>query len=99
MKYGPLKEIWLASYAPYYAFVVFRDRMDAQVCHSCVVSTSYYTTQSACEGADGTRVSGRRIRVSQAKPRHSGPRNRFIPDSYKGEYKIIVYTIFIWKAF
>ena len=31
MKYGPLKEIWLASYAPYYAFVVFRDRMDAQV--------------------------------------------------------------------
>ena len=32
MKYGPLKEIWLASYAPYYAFVVFRDRMDAQVC-------------------------------------------------------------------
>ena len=31
MKYGPLKEIWLASYAPYYAFVVYRDRMDAQV--------------------------------------------------------------------
>ena len=36
MKYGPLKEIWLASYAPYYAFVVYRDRMDAQV-HSPMV--------------------------------------------------------------
>ena len=31
MKYGPLKEIWLASYAPFYAFVVYRNRMDAQV--------------------------------------------------------------------
>merc|ERR1719205_215563 len=43
MKYGPLKEIWLASYAPYYAFVVYRDRMDAQ---------------DACEGADGVRIAG-----------------------------------------
>merc|ERR1712059_140122 len=24
MKFGPLKEIWLASYAPFYAFVDFR---------------------------------------------------------------------------
>ena len=31
MKYGPLKEIWLASYAPFYAFIVFRNRLDAQV--------------------------------------------------------------------
>merc|ERR1711884_977268 len=31
MKYGPLKEIWLASYAPFYAFIVFRNRIDAQV--------------------------------------------------------------------
>ena len=31
MKYGPLKEIWLASYAPFYAFVVYRNRIDAQV--------------------------------------------------------------------
>ena len=31
MKYGPLKEIWLASYAPFYAFVVYRDQRDAQV--------------------------------------------------------------------
>ena len=31
MKYGPLKEIWLASYAPFYAFVVYRNRLDAQV--------------------------------------------------------------------
>ena len=33
MKYGPLKEIWLASYAPYYAFVVYRDSSDAQVAY------------------------------------------------------------------
>ena len=34
MKYGPLKEIWLASYAPFYAFIVFRNRLDAQVSES-----------------------------------------------------------------
>jgi len=65
MKYGPLKEIWLASYAPFYAFVVYRSRLDAQ---------------DACTGADGTRISGRRIRVSHALPRNKGPRNRFVPD-------------------
>jgi len=64
MKYGPLKEIWLASYAPYYAFVVYRDRRDAQ---------------DACESADGSRIAGRRIRVSLAKPRRKGPRERFVP--------------------
>merc|ERR1712002_47033 len=69
MKYGPLKEIWLASYAPYYAFVVYRDRMDAQ---------------DACEGADGVRIAGRRLRVSLAKPRHRGPRERFVPGGYRG---------------
>jgi len=68
MKYGPLKEIWLASYAPFYAFVVYRDQRDAQ---------------DACKGADGTRIAGRRIRVSLAKPRHKGPRERFVPDSYR----------------
>ncbi len=36
MKYGPLKEIWLASYAPIYAFVVFRNRLDAQVLDSSI---------------------------------------------------------------
>ena len=36
MKYGPLKEIWLASYAPIYAFVVFRNRLDAQVLGSSI---------------------------------------------------------------
>ena len=30
-KYGPLKEIWLASYAPFYAFIVYRARRDAEV--------------------------------------------------------------------
>ncbi len=37
MKYGPLKEIWLASYAPIYAFVVFRNRLDAQVLGSTII--------------------------------------------------------------
>jgi len=68
MKYGPLKEIWLASYAPFYAFVVYRDQRDAQ---------------DACKEADGTRLAGKRIRVSLAKPRHRGPRERFVPDSYR----------------
>ena len=31
MKFGPLKEIWLASYAPFYAFVVYRNKLDAEV--------------------------------------------------------------------
>jgi hypothetical protein len=41
MKYGPLKEIWLASYAPIYAFVVFRNRLDAQVLGS---STRFFNS-------------------------------------------------------
>jgi len=65
MKYGPLKEIWLASYAPFYAFIVFRHRMDAQ---------------EAAEEADGATIAGRRIRVSKARARQVGPRERFIPD-------------------
>jgi len=62
MKYGPLKEIWLASYAPFYAFVVYRNRLDAQ---------------DACEEANGADVSGSRIRVTYARPRHVGPRQRY----------------------
>jgi len=69
MKFGPLKEIWLASYAPYYAFIVFRNRDDAQ---------------DACKRSDGEFIAGRRIRVSPAKPRHVGPRNRFIADRWRG---------------
>ena len=34
-KYGPLLEIWLASYAPFYAFIVFQARRDAEV-RTCV---------------------------------------------------------------
>lgn len=70
MKYGPLKEIWLASYAPFYAFVVYRNRMDAQ---------------DACSEADGARISGRRIRVTLALPRNKGPRNRFVADRHRGD--------------
>jgi len=67
MTYGPLKEIWLATYAPFYAFIVFRHRSDAQ---------------DAAEGTDGSTLAGRRIRVSLARPRQMGPRDRFIPDKY-----------------
>eukprot|EP00090_Calanus_glacialis_P003617 TRINITY_DN12659_c0_g1_i2.p1 TRINITY_DN12659_c0_g1~~TRINITY_DN12659_c0_g1_i2.p1 ORF type:complete len:206 (-),score=53.82 TRINITY_DN12659_c0_g1_i2:57-674(-) len=69
-KYGPLKEIWLASYAPFYAFIVFRARLDAE------------TAQAR---ADGVSVGGRRIRVSMAKPRNTGHRNRFIADRRSGD--------------
>jgi len=76
MKFGPLKEIWLASYAPFYAFVVYRSRQDAQ---------------AACEGADGERIAGRKVRVSLALPRNRGPRNRFIVEredsGYRGDYR------------
>jgi len=60
-KYGPLKEIWLASYAPFYAFIVYQAKRDAE---------------TACSRANGVSISGRRIRVSMAKPRIVGPRNR-----------------------
>ena len=92
MKFGPLKEIWLASYAPFYAFVVYRSRQDAQ---------------AACEGADGEWIAGRKVRVglqhctvnctvllrqvSLALPRNRGPRNRFIVEredsGYRGDYR------------
>jgi len=69
MRFGPLKEIWLASYAPFYAFVVYRNRLDAQ---------------DACEDADGADLCGRRIRVTYARPRHVGPRQRY--DKYRDDY-------------
>merc|ERR1712032_870654 len=61
-KYGPLREIWLASYAPFYAFINYESRGDMEY---------------AAKRADGERVAGRRIRVSIAKPRRAGPRNRY----------------------
>ena len=30
-KYGPLKEIWLATYAPFYAFINYESRSDMEV--------------------------------------------------------------------
>ena len=38
--------------------------------------------QDAASGADGETIAGRRIRVSPARPRTVGPRDRFIPDKY-----------------
>lgn len=69
-KFGPLKEIWLASYAPFYAFVVFRNKMDAE---------------DASKETDGEKLAGQRMRVSMARPRQfGGPRNRFVTDKYRG---------------
>merc|ERR1711972_983569 len=55
-KYGPLREIWLASYAPFYAFINYESRGDMEY---------------AAKRTDGERVAGRRIRVSIAKPRRA----------------------------
>jgi len=74
-KYGPLKEIWLASYAPFYAFIVYRSKSDAEVWYGGRPCHIMVCCQHACSRADGVSVSGRRIRVSMAKPRNTGPRN------------------------
>lgn len=64
-KYGPLKEIWMARSVPCFAFVVYRYREDAE---------------EAQRKSDGTEVSGRRIRVTIARPRTRGRgRGRFDP--------------------
>ena len=46
-KYGPLKEIWLASYAPFYAFIVYRSKSDAEVWYGGR-PVSYHGVLSAC---------------------------------------------------
>ena len=46
-KYGPLKEIWLASYAPFYAFIVYRSKSDAEVWYGGR-RVSYHGVLSAC---------------------------------------------------
>eukprot|EP00096_Caligus_rogercresseyi_P010444 TRINITY_DN380_c1_g1_i5.p1 TRINITY_DN380_c1_g1~~TRINITY_DN380_c1_g1_i5.p1 ORF type:complete len:333 (+),score=76.31 TRINITY_DN380_c1_g1_i5:131-1129(+) len=56
-KFGPLKEIWMARSVPCFAFCVFRYREDAE---------------DAVRTSDGTEVSGRRIRVTHARPRTKG---------------------------
>merc|ERR1712107_40219 len=61
-KYGPLKEIWLATYAPYYAFINYESKSDMEY---------------AVKRADGEKVAGRRMRVTVAKPRNRGPRNSY----------------------
>ena len=45
-------------------------------------------SQDACTEADGARIAGRRIRVTQALPRNKGPRNRFVADRYRGGEQI-----------
>ncbi|CAB4066956.1 SFRS7 [Lepeophtheirus salmonis] len=56
-KFGPLKEIWMARSVPCFAFVVFRYREDAE---------------DGVRSADGVEISGRRIRVTHARPRTKG---------------------------
>ena len=74
----------MASYAPFYAFIVFRNRADAQVKGdeqntkvkkiSILNNPTYFHIQDAAAGADGETIAGRRIRVSHARPRTVGPR-------------------------
>merc|ERR1711936_1304363 len=60
-KYGRLKEIWLATYAPFYAFINYESKSDMEY---------------ACQRTNGEKIAGKRIRVSRAKPRKAGPRRR-----------------------
>ena len=48
-----------------------------------------WSSQDACTEADGARIAGRRIRVTQALPRNKGPRNRFVADRYRGGEQIL----------
>ena len=76
-KYGPLKEIWLATYAPFYAFINYESKSDMEV--ESRVNCSFWllvSFQYACQRTDGEKIAGKRIRVSKAKPRKSGPRRR-----------------------
>lgn len=53
-KYGPLREIWVAKSPPCFAFVVFREKDDAE---------------DAVKATDGMTLCGSRIRVTFARPR------------------------------
>lgn len=62
-KFGPLLEVWFARRPPCYAFVVFKNKEDAE---------------EAVRECDGKHVCGVRARVSHAKPRvRGGRRNMF----------------------
>lgn len=56
-KFGPLKEIWMARSVPCFAFVVYRYREDAE---------------EAQRKVDSSEISGRRVRVTVARPRTKG---------------------------
>ncbi|XP_067009866.1 serine/arginine-rich splicing factor 7 [Anabrus simplex] len=56
-KYGGLKEVWVAKSPPCFAFVVFRDKEDAE---------------DAVKATDGITLCGSRIRVTFARPRTRG---------------------------
>lgn len=60
-KFGELKEVWMAKNPPCFAFVVFKNREDAT---------------AALKEMDQRTVSSCRIRVTLAKPRTKGSRNR-----------------------
>lgn len=60
-KFGPLNEVWVARNPPCFAFIVFKYREDAE---------------RAVQEMDGRSMSGGRIRVSLARPRTRGRRQR-----------------------
>ncbi|CAG2103144.1 unnamed protein product [Medioppia subpectinata] len=57
--YGPLRNVWVATNPPGFAFVMFEDSRDAK---------------DACRALDGKMICGRRVRVemSTGKTRHDG---------------------------
>jgi len=55
-KYGQLGEVWVATYAPFFAFVVFKNRADAE---------------DAVKDINGSYIRNCKVRVSVALPRRS----------------------------
>lgn len=69
-KYGEIKEVWLARNPPCFAFIVFKNRQDAD---------------EAIRETDGRVVCGSRVRCSWARPRTRGrpPAASRYGDSFK----------------
>ncbi|KRX17618.1 RNA-binding protein Rsf1 [Trichinella nelsoni] len=64
-KFGKISEIWLATYAPFYAFIVYKTREDAE---------------EAVHRLNGSYIRNCKVRVSLALPRRRyGPRSDWRP--------------------
>ncbi|KAK7862424.1 hypothetical protein R5R35_001334 [Gryllus longicercus] len=77
-KYGDLREIWMARSPPCFAFVVYREKDDAE---------------DAVKATDGIMLHGNQLRVTFARPRTRGrgrrgfdPNMRCYQCGYKGHF-------------